>query len=1664
MIEGATLVVDDDMACDGAQYSRIEKAVKAAHNGDIIKICPGIYKIESTRDIVKIDKNDLTLVSSTNNPGDVEIKSDKFKLIEIEKDKHDITLAHLTLKHSKKDVAVIHAKDKCKNIILQNLRIQSGGFGTVFEKEADTIDLVNVTIFSDDPAIKFKDKAKNVQIERAHITSKSDKGIVFAKPEGDIQIFDVDLDVADAGIYLAGDGANKANFEIRNVHVKLHGNNIAAITWKKDKEIGRLYIENLSVDAANKGVGVWSKGKIKGDFTLIGSEIRDCKHEAVYIKKIEGNVNIHNNMIDKAINAGLMIEELKGKKSVKITKNIVSDVSNKWGEGLHLLSKKKDIGARVKRNCFLKNSYNAFNRDKKAKFSLNFFDDWSGSGIYEIPDIPVYDESPSSECLQNIHLSINEGSGDTLKDSAVGDEISDDATLHNTSWSAGVCDKGVYLNGSDASYISIEDSVENELNQSRQMSLFLWLKPEGSQKAYTKIVSKSEELELLLVLNKLYWALRTSKEPLKWHSTNVEIDPDRWNMIGFVYDGERVRIYKDGALAWQNRSYSGLVEASDADLLIGAGKSGKHFKGWIDEMWLYERALKNDEIKSLYDRGISCEPVGDWHCDNCRLFGKKNEITDFSSRHNNATPVGGVDTGSGKLCKAVAFDGASGYLKIDDTGSYDDTRQLTIMAWIYPTKLRQDNGSNARGVISKRKNSGTQNAYGVFFYNDHGMQDSDGDGIIDQAKLYIDIDSTNDRFSTKSYISKDRWTHIAIVYDGTEPKAKRVKVYLDGKLDTTAAESSAYLKHFDSDLFIGNLYSGNTKKVFKGKIDEVKIFKRALDANTIKQIYKNENSRKNWDGSVRFCPFCDLVVSYPFDEGEGSITADKALAGSSKDTGHLRNVRWDEGICGKGIYFDGGKYTYVEAGDSGDTDLGGKTEFTMALWIRKDADSKNQTLLNKENEYMIALDSGNKLWWALRTTQGEWVKRQSDIVVGDGWHFIALVYDGASVSLYYDDTQKRSWDYTGAIIHRDVPMRLGQRRCCSQPFKGWMDEFRLYDMALNDDEIASLFEQSKHCASARDFRFNAVSSIGDDGCDASQDWENNLTTQIAAKPFDLYILSRNEENNASSEANITKVELRYYASGNEKQCRGSGYRTQTLCDDSTPNRCPDTNANGCAQLAHIDIDRAVSCVEVSIYGRDKNATGEDINESNASDDFAVRPEKYTLSLLHHLYAAQEFNISVYAKDYEKKDTLDYNATIDAASFEINDTKAALGCLGGKSYFHIDTVAFEDGKRENIASAYDEIGDINITLRETLGSEFAVVDSDDTPKLQRLIAPASKIVLVDPYMAKIVSVKWKIATGYDWLYMIKDTDISEMNLTTGATLSIQNKKGDPLADFDETCYGKNVDVNFTYDLFNVGDPSSIDAVYRGTSRDEEATLQDINKTVRFEVSLFHGGKASKSYAFDINSTFYEPLSPVYLKLRDVKIDTPIAKELTSARQGGYIGDDQNATFYYARVRTKDLLTAKPLDSTYADILVYDQTASSYTRGWEEDLVFWYRMREHNNSAGMVALDKVTKGFMSSDPPLDMNIWIKKPLNGRYLVEINNSNRYPKATLHLKIAPWLWYSESKKNTFGSDSCAHHPCIEYRYFFDKEQNAVKSGDITGVRFDQNISRHNRGVKVFR
>lgn len=218
------------------------------------------------------------------------------------------------------------------------------------------------------------------------------------------------------------------------------------------------------------------------------------------------------------------------------------------------------------------------------------------------------------------------------------------------------------------------------------------------------------------------------------------------------------------------------------------------------------------------------------------------DVKDHSGNNNHGTISGSpalVNDKDGNLNSAYKFNGNGDHIWVKDHPTLRPDTAMTIAAWVYCEDF-----SSWNIVVSKRAvhNGSPWNSYILYASGTAGSPQNWGFGIASsQTKTHFAIDNTN--------AQTGKWVHLVGIYEKS-PSAtttgedntqtlQNVRVYVDCEM-VAQEQASGKIYYTDSSLRIGMAIPGSSKQYFKGKLDEIRIYNRALNELEINALCKQQ--------------------------------------------------------------------------------------------------------------------------------------------------------------------------------------------------------------------------------------------------------------------------------------------------------------------------------------------------------------------------------------------------------------------------------------------------------------------------------------------------------------------------------------------------------------------------------------------------------------------------------------------------------------------------------------------------------------------------------------------------------------------------------------------------------------------------------------------------------
>jgi hypothetical protein len=268
------------------------------------------------------------------------------------------------------------------------------------------------------------------------------------------------------------------------------------------------------------------------------------------------------------------------------------------------------------------------------------------------------------------------------------------------------------------------------------------------------------------------------------------------------------------------------------------------YSGSMDEVRIYNRPLSGTDVLNLYNSGlakistadaqkniVTTGLIGYWTFDGGKMT---STLAYDNSIYGSTLTFSGATKTMGKIGQSLNLDAVDDEIFCTDAncggttgGKYDmGTRDWTVMAWVNP----DDGGTScnvSRRFVSKIGDDELQGWF-VSIANQRICGSIRNGGV--------DIFSTLDG----STVPLNEWSHIAIVFDRDGNMTRYLNGVQTGTQDNISSYNGISLDH-PHQFCIGGRDTGDgvgcLDRMYDGRVDEVRVYERVVNANEIKQIY-----------------------------------------------------------------------------------------------------------------------------------------------------------------------------------------------------------------------------------------------------------------------------------------------------------------------------------------------------------------------------------------------------------------------------------------------------------------------------------------------------------------------------------------------------------------------------------------------------------------------------------------------------------------------------------------------------------------------------------------------------------------------------------------------------------------------------------------------------------
>jgi hypothetical protein len=320
-------------------------------------------------------------------------------------------------------------------------------------------------------------------------------------------------------------------------------------------------------------------------------------------------------------------------------------------------------------------------------------------------------------------------------------------------------------------------------------------------------------------------------------SESGDLRDDTWHHVAWTFDRPTNKVYLDGSSIGSPANWDYDIAYGNEGLRIGnIDEAPQYFNGSIDEVRIYNRVLGPTEIQEMYNAGAGRHakidtsqkdrltnglvllqtfdgPDMDWSQANA-------EARDVSGQNNHGDVIGATVT-RGKVGQALEFNGTSDYVNVGTT-NLPEAGPMTITAWINGNDLEP-----AAEIIGRWDDSGNKFAFTF------GADVNNISCYLRNNDNEIYVAGTNNAIET----NYGRWVFAACTIENGAIYAYR---YGDEQSERAAGIDDEWsASGTGSATTIGARWTnGSPAYFFNGKIDEVRVYNRALSETEIQELYK----------------------------------------------------------------------------------------------------------------------------------------------------------------------------------------------------------------------------------------------------------------------------------------------------------------------------------------------------------------------------------------------------------------------------------------------------------------------------------------------------------------------------------------------------------------------------------------------------------------------------------------------------------------------------------------------------------------------------------------------------------------------------------------------------------------------------------------------------------
>ncbi len=503
------------------------------------------------------------------------------------------------------------------------------------------------------------------------------------------------------------------------------------------------------------------------------------------------------------------------------------------------------------------------------------------------------------------------------------------------------------------------------------------------------------------------------------------------------------RVCSDGTLSgsYQNQTCSvdSCPATSDWYCVNSVQERRLVSDGCVDnQCQIYYEYRNNSSCVDEIDVGVISKRrqglIGHWTLDQNRYNPVTGRVTDNTPYSNHGTNNGATFTTDrhGKVGGAMEFNGSDSGINLENYPIPLDS-SLTLTAWVYYY-------DDTRGIIF-----GNYDSFNDINFEKHTSS---------RLRFYWNGGEV-DVFSNDNSFNLNEWNHIAIIRN---KELNRVEFWVNGEHNRSVDDAGSDLANTGSTFRIGrDSRTGTT--VTNGKIDDLRIYDRALSEDEISMLFDSYNARmipSLQAGLVLDMPLTSIYTKLA-TPGSEIITDRTPYSNDGQNYGAT--------LSSEGAEFNGIN-SYI---DLGENKIFSTDKWTITIWFKSDDISKFQHFTGNDNResntnWISIMDSKLALWIHQAGDTNRGWHYGDTILESNEWYHMALIYDGEGnyEFLLNGVSDTTNWPTFTKELDNAIIRYIGSyENPPDREFQGQISNLRIYNHALSTEEVELLYSRGR---------------------------------------------------------------------------------------------------------------------------------------------------------------------------------------------------------------------------------------------------------------------------------------------------------------------------------------------------------------------------------------------------------------------------------------------------------------------------------------------------------------------------------------------------------------------------------------------------------------------------